>query len=295
MAELAKEAGVSVRTLRFYRERRLLPPPRRQGRIAWYGDAHLARLRTVAALLERGHTLGGIADLIAAWENGRDVGELLGLESALATPWSEETPVRLTPPELADSFGADVTADNLATALDIGYIAVDGDDVVHVSRRLLDASAALVREGVPLSAVLATGREVRRHVDALADLFTVLTRTHVIDAAAPDLPAGAATRLAEALDRLRPLAKNVVEAELSMAMDRRVTTELDAWLSTRTPAPAAPADAPPAPADAPAADSTPDHAADSAPDAVARPAADSAPDAVADPGAASARGEAPRR
>ncbi len=236
MAELAKEAGVSVRTLRFYRERKLLPPPRRQGRIAWYADTHLARLRTIGALLDRGHTLGGIADLIAAWENGRDVGELLGLEGAIATPWSQETPVRLTPRELADSFGAEMTAENLAAALDIGYVSVDGEDVVHTSRRLLDASAALVREGVPLSAVLSVGRAVRGHVDALADLFTVLIRTHVIDPAADQLAPGDATRLAEALDRLRPLAKNVVEAELSMAMDRRVRAELDDWLSVHTPA-----------------------------------------------------------
>ena len=114
MAELAKEAGISTRTLRFYRERKLLPSPRREGRVAWYSDAHLARLRTIATLLDRGHTLGGIAELIAAWENGRDVGELLGLEKAIAAPWSEETPVRLTPEALADSFGADVTPENLA-------------------------------------------------------------------------------------------------------------------------------------------------------------------------------------
>ncbi len=238
MAELAAKAGVSVRTLRFYRERRLLPPPRRQGRVAWYSDAHLSRLRTIATLLERGHTLGGIAELIAAWENGRDVGELLGLEKAIATPWSEETPVRLTPQELADSFGSEVTADNLAAALEIGYIAVDGENVVHVSRRLLDASSALVREGVPLAAVLAAGREVRRHVDALADLFTVLTRTHVVDPVCDDLAPGEAARMAEALDRLRPLAKNVVEAELSMAMDRRVRAELDSWLSDHASGPA---------------------------------------------------------
>lgn len=218
MAELAKEAGVSVRTLRFYRERKLLPPPRREGRIAWYGDAHLARLRTIGALLERGHTLGGIAELIAAWENGRDVAELLGLENAIATPWSAEAPVRLAPDELADCFGSDVTAENLTAALEIGYLAVDGEHLVHVSRRLLDASAALVREGVPLAAVLSAGRAVRRHVDELADLFTVLIRTHVAE---PD---------AEALDRLRPLAATVVEAELSMAMDRRVRTELECWL-----------------------------------------------------------------
>jgi DNA-binding transcriptional MerR regulator len=219
MRELAELAGISVRTLRFYRERKLLPPPRREGRIAWYSEAHLTRLRTIAALLERGHTLGGIAELLAAWENGRDVGELLGLENAIAAPWSQETPVRLTPGELAGSFGAEVT--------------VDGEHMVHISRRLLDASAALVREGVPLSAVLAAGREVRAHVDALADLFTVLVRRHVIDPVAEGcegLPPGGAARLAEALDRLRPLAKNVVDAELSMAMDRRVRAELDDWL-----------------------------------------------------------------
>jgi DNA-binding transcriptional MerR regulator len=233
MAELAKEAGVSVRTLRFYRERKLLPPPRKQGRVAWYSDAHLARLRTIAALLERGHTLGGIAELIAAWEAGRDVGELLGLEKAIAAPWSEETPVRLTPRELAGSLGAEITAEDLAAALEIGYVTVADGDIVHVSRRLLDASAALVREGVPLSAVLRAGREVRRHVDALADLFTVLARTHVIDPARDVRAPGEATRMAEALNRLRPLAKDVVEAELSMAMDRRVHAELDTWLSDR--------------------------------------------------------------
>lgn len=234
--ELAKAAGIPVRTLRFYRERRLLPPPRRDGRIAWYSEDHLARLRTIAALLERGHTLGGIADLIAAWEKGRTldgVAELLGLESALAAPWSDETPVRLTPQELADYFGADVSPDNLTTALQIGYIAVDGENVLHISRRLLDASAALVHEGVPLAAVLAAGRAVRAHVDAIADLFTQVVKTHVLGptaAPAAALEPGEVHRIAESLERLRPLAKNIVDAEMSLAMDRRVRTEIDTWM-----------------------------------------------------------------
>lgn len=230
--ELAKAAGIPVRTLRFYRERRLLPPPRRDGRIAWYSEDHLARLRTIAGLLERGHTLGGIAELIGAWENGRTldgVAELLGLEGALSTPWSDETPVRLTPEELADYFGQDVSPDNLTAALEIGYIAVDGENVLHISRRLLDASAALVREGVPLSAVLAAGREVRAHVDAIADLFTQVITTHVFNPG-PYLAPGEGQRIADTLQRLRPLAKNIVEAEMSLAMDRRVRTEIEQWM-----------------------------------------------------------------
>ncbi|GAT82660.1 MerR family transcriptional regulator [Streptomyces sp. F-3] len=201
MEELARLAGITVRTLRFYRERKLIPPPRREGRIAWYNDHHLARLRTISALLARGHTLSGIAELAEAFDHGRDVGDLLGLNAP-----TEETPVRLTPEELADHFAGEVTAENLAAAMELGYIGTDGDEIVHVSRRLLEVSSALVREGVPLAEVLDAGRRVREHADALAALFTDLILRH---ASEEDLP------------RLRPLAKSAVEAELSMALDRR--------------------------------------------------------------------------
>ncbi|MFD8961693.1 MerR family transcriptional regulator [Streptomyces anulatus] len=205
MEELAKEAGITVRTLRFYRERGLIPPPRREGRIAWYDDHHLARLRTIAGLLERGHTLNGIADLAATFESGRDVAEVLGLGEP-----TEETPVRLTPEQLADYFEGEVTPENLATALDLGYLATDGDEIVHISRRLLEVSAELVREGVPRSTVLSSGRRVREHADALAEIFVRVLHAHTKETE----PA-----------QLRPLARAVVDAELSMALDRRLRRE----------------------------------------------------------------------
>ena len=201
MEELAREAGITVRTLRFYRERKLIPPPRREGRIAWYDDHHLARLRTIAALLERGHTLTGIAELAEALDHGRDVADLLGINP------TEEEPVRLTPEELASRFEGEVTPDNLAAALDLGYLGTDGDEIVHISRRLLDVSAALVREGIPLAEVLAAGARVREHVDELAEMFAELVLRHAHE---------------KDLERLRPLARSVVEAEMSLAMDRQL-------------------------------------------------------------------------
>lgn len=202
MEELARLAGITVRTLRFYRERKLIPPPRREGRIAWYDDHHLARLRTIAALLERGHTLNGIAELADAFDHGRGVGDLLGYG-----PPTEETPVRLTPEELAARFEGEVTPENLAAAMDLGYLGTDGDEIVHISHRLLDVSSALVREGIPLAEVLKAGARVREHADALADLFAEMVLRHGTE---PDL------------QRLRPLARNVVAAELSLALDRRM-------------------------------------------------------------------------
>ncbi|GGJ23559.1 MerR family transcriptional regulator [Streptomyces brasiliensis] len=205
MEELARLAGITVRTLRFYRERKLIPPPRREGRIAWYDDHHLARLRTISALLERGHTLNGIAELAEALDQGRDVADLLGVGAP-----TEEEPVRLTPEELAARFDGEVTPENLAAALDLGYLGTDGDEIVHISRRLLEVSSALVREGIPLAEVLTAGRRVREHADALAEIFTDLILRH-----APE----------EDLRRLRPLARSVVEAELSLALDRRSRKE----------------------------------------------------------------------
>lgn len=241
MADLAGKAGITVRTLRFYRERKLIPPPRREGRIAWYNEHHLARLRTIGALLERGHTLGGIAELLSAFDTGREVGELLGLENPLVPAWSEETPVRLTPEELADHFSKDITPENLSTSLDIGYLAVDGDEFVHISRRLLDASTELVNRGVPLAAVLETGRQVRAHADALADVFTDLIRTHLLSdvlarlSACEDVAPHEVDRISETIEKLRPLSKGVVEAELSMAVDRRVRAEVAKWLHPEGP------------------------------------------------------------
>jgi len=58
--ELAGRAGVSVDTVRFYQKQRLLPPPVREGRVAWYTGEHLARMARVKELRRRGFTLAVI-------------------------------------------------------------------------------------------------------------------------------------------------------------------------------------------------------------------------------------------
>ena len=84
LEELAQQANTTVRNIRAYRDRKLLPPPRRQGRVAIYNDAHLGRLRLIADLLARGYTLGNIAELIAAWERGKDVADILQVNLLMA-------------------------------------------------------------------------------------------------------------------------------------------------------------------------------------------------------------------
>ena len=62
--ELARRADVSVDTIRFYQKRRLLPPPERSGRVAWYSTEHADRLARVRELQGRGLTLALIGRIL---------------------------------------------------------------------------------------------------------------------------------------------------------------------------------------------------------------------------------------
>ncbi|WP_441249177.1 MerR family transcriptional regulator [Kitasatospora sp. McL0602] len=230
--ELARAAGITTRTLRFYRERKLLGPPRKEGRIAWYGAEHLERLRVIGELLERGHTLGGIAELIGAGESGQDVAELIGLQAAITAPWSDETPVHLSWTELADAFGDQLTDANTAESVAQGYITVEDDGITHVSRRLMEATTALIAEGVPLAAVLAASRKAQDYADAVAGVFTTLIRDELLGALthAEELPPAEATRLTDLIQRVRPLARTVADAQFALAMDRRVMAEYGSFV-----------------------------------------------------------------
>ena len=78
--ELARLAGTTTRNIRVYRDRGLLHPPLRVGRIALFNDTHLTRLRLITSMLDRGYNIAHVHEMLSAWEQGKDVGDMLGLE-----------------------------------------------------------------------------------------------------------------------------------------------------------------------------------------------------------------------
>jgi DNA-binding transcriptional MerR regulator len=221
--ELAGAAGTTVRNVRAYQDRGLLPPPRRQGRVGVYTDAHLARLRLVGQLLDRGFTLGNIAELVSAFERGHDLGTVLGLEDVVTSPWSDEVAAWVTVDELAELFsGADPEFVDEAIAL--GLLEPDHGRLRVPSPRLLHAGAELYAAGVPIDAVLGHARALRRDIERIAQRFLRLTAEHVLDrylhAPEEDLSDEDLAGLVEVIRRLRPLAQMAVDAELARAMER---------------------------------------------------------------------------
>ena len=224
--ELAREAGTTVRNVRAYQDRGLLPPPRRSGRVGLYTDAHLARLRLIGQLLERGYSLGNIAELISAWERGQDIGELLGLEAALVEPWSDEVAITISLVDLNELFGED--DDALREAVKLGLLEPEEDERFRVpSPRLLHAGAELVAAGIPLDAVLNHARQLARDTDRIAARFVGLVTSNVIEPYGDrPFPKADVPRLTELLRRLRPLAEATVDAYLARAMEERMAREL---------------------------------------------------------------------
>ncbi|GAB3658398.1 MerR family transcriptional regulator [Actinocorallia lasiicapitis] len=226
--ELAQKAGTTVRNIRSYQDRGLLPAPRLQGRVGLYDEAHLARLRLIGQMLERGYTLSNISDLIGAWEAGRDVGDVLGLEQVLTSPWSDEIPGWATIDELIATFGPEATSaeieQRLARTIELGLIEPDGDRFRVPSPRLLHVGAELVAAGIPLEAVLEIADEIRRDCEVIAGRFVNLVSRHVLSDA--DLLGEDAVRVAEVVRRMRPLVQMVVNPFVARGMEEKVRAEL---------------------------------------------------------------------
>ncbi|MEK2474619.1 MerR family transcriptional regulator [Streptomyces noursei] len=220
--DLAHLSGATVRTIRAYQDRGLLPRPERRGRANVYGDAHLTRLRQIADLLDRGYTLASIKELLEAWDAGRDLGGVLGLVAEIDGPWTDEKPTRITRNDLDAAFGGTPNEQAVTEAVELGVLVrVPGrdDEFLVPSPQELAVASELHAAGVPLLAISGHLRELRGQVEHIASRFLDFTAEHVFQSFLNHPPTEAETAEATALvRRLRPLAQQTIDAELARAM-----------------------------------------------------------------------------
>ncbi|MGW7046712.1 MerR family transcriptional regulator [Streptomyces avermitilis] len=240
--DLAHRSGATVRTIRAYQDRGLLPRPERRGRANVYADAHLARLRQIADLLDRGYTLASIKELLEAWDSGRGLGGVLGLVAEVDGPWSDEEAGRISRAELSERFGGRPDEAAVADALELGVLEpVPGHEDLFLvpSPQELAVAVELHEAGVPLSAIAGHLRELRGQVEHIASRFLEFTTEHVFARYLGEHPPNEAdaTEAASLVRRLRPLAQQTVDAELARAMRLFATRHLRLHLGADQPAP----------------------------------------------------------
>src|SRR5256885_13191477 len=161
--QLARSAGVAVDTIRFYQGKGLLEAPRREGRVTWYAESHLARLRRIKELQQQGFTLTVIQRFLT--------GELERSDEALvAAVTRPAAPQTLTLSELAARSGV---AEPLLMSLEQAglLVPVEGGEEPLYPAGGLEAIAAgmkLIAAGVPLGALMELGKEHAAAVDRTA-------------------------------------------------------------------------------------------------------------------------------
>ena len=157
-SELAAAVGISVQLLRSYQSKGLLPPPRHEGRVAWYGPHHRERLLHIRQLKERGFSLRMIAEALDESPEAplavvdehevlrlSEVAERSGVPVELLR--ALEASGLLRPHHLAagDRYSdADVRfVRNVLTLLGVG---LSLDDLMRIARQQLETSDALGRD-----------------------------------------------------------------------------------------------------------------------------------------------------
>lgn len=235
--DLAHASGVAFTTIRLYQHRGLLPPPTKRGRVGYYDAGHLARLRLIGELRDRGFSLAAINELVDDWQHGRSLSDVLGLEFDIASLLAPPPTLRLAPAELVERLsGLEMTGEVMQRAVALGLVQADGTELV-VDPTFLDVGSTLIGMGVPADALLDEYEHLASVTTELATRFTALFDAHLwqpfVDAGMPE---DRFAELADDLGRLTPLAETIttvlLRRALAAAASRFLADNAEGWSPT---------------------------------------------------------------
>ena len=193
--QLSAQAEVSVDTIRYYQSKGLLAPPRREGRIAWYGEDHLERLTRIRTLQQRGFTLATIARLVSGELDAADealLGQLSGLSPSTDTTPTDGPTVPAGPGDATDQ--TTYTLDELASATEMPLAllkALEAEGLLIPTRvagqpRYTDEDRAasqaglrLLEWGIPLTDLLDLARRHNEATEATARQAVEMFARHI--------------------------------------------------------------------------------------------------------------------
>lgn len=228
IGELAVTAGMTVRNVRAYAARGLVPPPRLVGRTGMYGAQHVARLALVREMLAEGYTLAAIERSLehAPTSAGPTA---LALHRALMAPWLPDEPEVMDLGTLSAKSGVPIDTDALGRLAALGVLErLDEDRVRVLDPTLLAAGLQVVRLGVDPGALIDAQLRVAELVEEAARVYVGMFHSTVwkdfVDAGAPeaDWP-----RLRSTVEQIQPVAAQALLASFRSAMATAVAAELE--------------------------------------------------------------------
>lgn len=180
MDELARRAELSIDTIRFYQKRRLLDPPEREGRVAWYAPEHLDRLACIRDLQRRGFSLALIGRVVRGEMDPTDT-PLAAAVVAAGAPAQDPDDGLLTIDDLAARTG--VERPLLDAIVGEGLLAPkssDGEPLFTAADvAIVRAGLQLVSAGLPVPELLALARDHHEATSTTAERAVAMFDEHV--------------------------------------------------------------------------------------------------------------------
>jgi DNA-binding transcriptional MerR regulator len=197
--ELTQRVGMSVRNVRFYTSRGLVPPPVRRGRSGFYSADHVARLELVQDLQSHGFTLAAIERYVAAIPADATP-EDIALARTMLAPWQSDLPVEMDHRQLETKAGHALTDDDIATLQALGVLR-RRDTSYLVAGNQLAIGLRLLELGFPREVAVAAAAVYQEHGEQMAkELYEVIQNK-----LAPLYDDAQSERFREVLERLKPL------------------------------------------------------------------------------------------
>ncbi|MFI9208161.1 MerR family transcriptional regulator [Streptomyces sp. NPDC053253] len=178
--ELAARAGVTVRTVRFYGTRGLLPPPVIGARrVGHYGPGHLARLALIEELQRQGMTLAAIERYLE--QLPADLSEQdLAIHRALVASWAPESAEEITLGELERRAGRPLTGQDVERLAAMGVLErIAGSEAFRLDGTLLRLGVELLDVPIEHETILASRTVLVEHARAAAQELSRLFRDEV--------------------------------------------------------------------------------------------------------------------
>ena len=224
--QLAAESGMTVRNIRAHQARGLLPPPDVRQRVGYYGPGHVTRLELISQLQADGFNLKGIERLLEG-ASGEASAAIMSFRRAITEPFESETPQIFTLSELRERFGEDTAPLLLRRAIKLELMAPVGPASFEVaSPRLLEIAGEMIERGVPAEALLDVVDVMKRSSGYVAEAFAQLFVTWVWQPfEEKGRPEEEWTEVVEAIQRMRPVASQALEAMFQMTMTKTVEDE----------------------------------------------------------------------
>ncbi|WP_031088869.1 MerR family transcriptional regulator [Streptomyces sp. NRRL WC-3549] len=178
--ELAARAGVTVRTVRFYSTRGLLPPPViGPRRVGHYGPAHLSRLALIEELQHQGMTLAAIERYLEQLPPDLSAHDL-AIHRALVASWAPDAAEEMGRAELERRAGRALTEPDVDRLAAMGVLERSADaGGYRVDVGLLRLGAELLDVPIAHETILAARTVLLEHTRSAAQELTRLFRDEV--------------------------------------------------------------------------------------------------------------------